>query len=593
MGTERLRTKMELSDFFAPPSRLWDVLGHAMSVAVGWRKRDRKSFTRGCVFLACLSVIGYAGYTSGQTVADQIGKAKNQGTAEASEHAAEPADPLGRSTPHGTVFGFLQAAQGGKNKEAAQFLQLSKEERDTVGEDLAYQLHELMDSAFVGRVGAISDSPEGSPQNGVPQDHERIGEFRINGNETRVDLVRTYDPKAGEIWLFSSDLLTKVPELFSQIENSELESGLPRFLTKRVLSTPLWRLIAWLLLIPVAFALAWGVVHLLRAGQRIWLRWRHHQFLEDVHQSIAGPAILILTVIFHQIGVYFLGIPLLIRMYYRQLTGVLLVAGGAWLIFRLINRWGERARVLAAEDSAYRSGSIVLLGQRILKALVVIAALLAMFSILGFDMTTAVAGLGIGSIAIAFAAQKTLENLFGGISILGDQVIRVGETCRIDDKVGTVEDISLRSTRIRTLDRTELSVPNGELANMNLENISRQDKSLFRSTIGLRQETSPDQLRSLLIKMRALLHQHPKVGAEAARVRLIGIGESSLDIQVNCYILTSDIGEFLAIREELLLRIMDLVADSATGFAVPSRALYLAHERELDERSQKAEDSAA
>ena len=531
---------------------------------------------------------------SGQSLADQVEKSKSQNSTPAEEAAEETKDPLGRSTPHGTVFGFLQAAQGGKNKEAAQYLQLSKEERDTVGEDLAYQLHELMDNSFVGRVGAISDKPEGSPQNGVSQDHERIGVFRINGNETRVDLVRTYDPKAGEIWLFSSDVLTKVPELYGQIENSEIESGLPRFLsTRRILSTPLWRLVAWLLLIPIAFALAWGGVHLLRAGQRMWLRWRHHPFLEDVHQSIAGPAILILTVVFHQIGVHFLGIPLLIRVYYRQLTGVLLVAGAAWLIFRLINRWGERARVMAAEDSGYHSGSILLLGQRIVKALVVIAALLAMFSILGFDMTTAIAGLGIGSIAIAFAAQKTLENLFGGISILGDQVIRVGETCRIDNKVGVVEDISLRSTRIRTLDRTELSVPNGELANMNLENISRQDKSLFRTTIGLRHETSPAQLRSLLTKMRTLIFQHPKVGSEAARVRLIGIGENSLDVEINCYILTSDMGVFLAIREELLLRIMDLVADASMEFARPSRVLYLTKEGGADARSAKAEDPAA
>jgi len=221
-------------------------------------------------------------------------------------------------------------------------------------------------------------------------------------------------------------------------------------------------------------------------------------------------------------------------------------------------------------------------GQRILKVLVVIVAVLVMVSILGFDMTTAVAGLGIGSIAIAFAAQKTLENLFGGISIIGDQVIRVGEICRIGDKIGTVEDISLRSIRIRTLDRTELSVPNGQLANMNVENLSRSNNSLFRAKIGLRHDTSPDQLRSLLKEMPALLRRHPKVNPEVARVRFVGFGESSLDVEIHCHILTGDLDEFLAIREDLLLRIMDLVAGAGAGFAIPSRTLYVTQDQDLD-----------
>jgi MscS family membrane protein len=154
-------------------------------------------------------------------------------------------------------------------------------------------------------------------------------------------------------------------------------------------------------------------------------------------------------------------------------------------------------------------------------------------------------------------------------------VIRVGETCRIGDKLGTVEDISLRSTRIRTLERTELSVPNGQLANMNVENISRSDKSLFRTKIELRRETSPDRLSALLKEMRALLSDHPEVDPETARVRFVGFGESSLDIEVYCHILTTQLTEFLAIREDLLLRIMKLVAAAGVEFAIPSRSLYL------------------
>jgi len=208
-----------------------------------------------------------------------------------------------------------------------------------------------------------------------------------------------------------------------------------------------------------------------------------------------------------------------------------------------------------------------------------------MLSILGFDLTAAIAGLGIGSIAIAFAAQKTLENLLGGMSIIGDQVVRVGEVCKIADRVGTVEDISLRSTRIRTLERTELSVPNGQLANMNFENLSRRDKFLFEIKIGLQQETSPAQLRSFLTDVRAFLLEDARVGRDNLRVRFIGIGESSLDVEIFCYILTSDIGEFFKIREDLLLDILALMAAKSIDLSVPARTLHLMRDQNLDNQS--------
>jgi MscS family membrane protein len=497
-------------------------------------------------------------------------------------------DPLGRSTPHGTVVGFLQKAQGGHFKEAAEYLQLSKGERTARGEQIARQLHALMDSAFVGRVGKISDRRQGSVQLGIPQDHERIGVFRINGTDTDVDLAHVSVPQGGEIWLFSSEVLAAVPDLYQQIENDQIEEELPGFLVRNeLLHTPLWRVVAFVLLIPICFGIAWGTARLLRAAIQPFKR-RHLSEAREVYNSLLAPATLILTLIFHQIGIYFLGVPLLIRVYYQRVMWLILAAGLAWFVFPLINVWGERARRRTLAGSGGHSDTLVLLGQRILKVFVVIVVLLVMLSILGFDMTTAVAGLGIGSIAIAFAAQKTLENLLGGISILGDQVIRVGDVCRVEEEIGTVEDISLRSTRIRTLARTELSVPNGQLANMTVENMSRSDKSLFRATLDLRHETSSAQLRSVLSQLRSLLQSHSRVEPATPRVRFMGFGESSLRVELNCHILTSRLTEFLAIREELLLRIMDIVADAGIGFAFPSRVLYVAKDAEVKAQQKPA-----
>ena len=513
-----------------------------------------------------------------------IPNVRNDKPAQGSDHNDETEtdtpDPLGRRTPHGTLISFLQVSQKGDYKKASQYLQLSKLERASKGERLARQLHQLLDQAFVGRVGAVSHDPEGSPQTGVPEDRERIGEFRVDESAVDVELVHISDPKDGNVWLFSSRTLAKVPELSDKIQENEIDSELPDFLTaERFLRTPLWRWLAFVLFIPLAIALSWSIVRLLKGLIGIGLRWWHQPVIKDFYDSFDAPVKLIMTVSLHWVAIGILGLPLLLRDYYQRFAGAALVAGLAWLIFRLVNCWAERERAHALAGSGYRSGSIVLLGQRVLNVVIVSAAILVVLSVLGFDTTTALAGLGIGSIAIAFAAQKTLENLLGGISIIGDQVLRVGETCRIDDQVGVVEDISLRSTRIRTLDSAELSVPNGQLANMNIENLSRYDKNSFRTTIELQRTTSPDQLRYLLANMRALLWKDPRVDANVARVRLVGFGESSLDVEVYCLILTPEWGEFLAIREDLLLKILQLVADAGTELAVPSRALNITENR--------------
>jgi MscS family membrane protein len=236
------------------------------------------------------------------------------------------------------------------------------------------------------------------------------------------------------------------------------------------------------------------------------------------------------------------------------------------------------------------TGTLMLLAERLLAAIVVVIGLLSILAILGFNLTTVLAGLGIGGIAIAFAAQKTLENLFGGISVLADEVMRVGDYCRFGDRTGTVEDISLRSTRVRTDGRTELSIPNGALATMSLENFSRRDKILFNPALAVRYDTTGDQLRYLLAEIRRLLYQHPKVEPETASVRFANFDASALRLEIFSYVLTRDANEFAAVREDLLLRIMGIVEQSGSGFAFPSQTLYLGRDSGLDpEKTAAAE----
>jgi MscS family membrane protein len=245
-------------------------------------------------------------------------------------------------------------------------------------------------------------------------------------------------------------------------------------------------------------------------------------------------------------------------------------------------RWSlYRVRIRALAHGLAGTGSLMLLGERILKTIIFVLGVLAVLGNLGFNMSTALAGLGIGGLAIGFGAQKTIENLFGGVSVLADEVFRVGDVCRFGDRTGVVEDIGLRSTRIRTDERTLLAIPNGTVATINLENLSRRDKILFKTTLNLRSETKADHLRFILSEVRRLLYSHPKVENNTVRVRLIDVAGGAPTVEIVAYVLTQDFNEFAAVREDVLLRIMDIVDNSGSGLALPAQTLYLGRDSGL------------
>jgi MscS family membrane protein len=188
---------------------------------------------------------------------------------------------------------------------------------------------------------------------------------------------------------------------------------------------------------------------------------------------------------------------------------------------------------------------------------------------LGIELTAVIAGLGIGGIAIAFAAQKTLENLFGTVMVVADDTIHVGDYCQAGTIEGRVESIGLRSTRIRTLDRAVVSIPNGQLAAMSIGNLARRDKFLFRHNIRLRYETTADQLRHVLTEIRKMMSEQVKLESATIRTRLIRFGDASLELEAFAYVLTHDAEVFLEIQEELLLGITDIVEASGTAVALP------------------------
>jgi MscS family membrane protein len=210
---------------------------------------------------------------------------------------------------------------------------------------------------------------------------------------------------------------------------------------------------------------------------------------------------------------------------------------------------------------------------------------------MGISVTPLIAGLGVSGLAVALAAQHTIENFIAGLVLFADKPVRIGDSCQFGDQRGTVEQIGLRSTRIRGIDRTVISIPNSEFAKLRLVNFTRRDKILLQKQLGLRYETTADQLRHVLAGLREMLAAHPRAERESIRVRFVGYGAYSLDVEIFAMIRTSDWATFLAIQEDVLLKVMDVVGASGCGFAFPSQTHYVTTDGGMDaEVRQRAEE---
>lgn len=257
----------------------------------------------------------------------------------------------------------------------------------------------------------------------------------------------------------------------------------------------------------------------------------------------------------------------------------------AWLAVRAVFAVIMRVRKVPEESFDAQLWS---LAGTVTAIVVSVAILLDGAALLGLPLASILAGLGIGGLAVALAIRPTLENLIGGIILYIDQPVRVGDFCSFGDKSGTVESIGVRSTRIRALDRTVITLPNAALADMQVTNYARCDRMLIQKTLGLRYETTEDEARFVLVKIREMLHAHPKIDAETVRVRFTDYGASSLDIALRVYALTNDWNEYFAVQEDVLLRVKRIVEGAGSGFAFPSQTLYLTRDKGLDHESGEA-----
>ena len=240
----------------------------------------------------------------------------------------------------------------------------------------------------------------------------------------------------------------------------------------------------------------------------------------------------------------------------------------------------------------YAERSIVSLVRRFVEVSIFILVTLVVLHGLGFDVSAALAGVGIGTLALGLGAQKTFENMFGGVSVLFDKVVQVGDTCKVNNQTGVVEDIGLRSTRLRTPERTLLSIPNGTMATAVIENLRFRDKFLCQQTIRLRYDLSPDHVRFVLGEIRQILLENPKVEDSTARARFVRFADYALEVEIFCYIVESDYSAYLAVQEAVFLSIMDALEKAGVVVALPTQTTFVNQDSWIDPEKAKAAKSA-
>jgi MscS family membrane protein len=483
-------------------------------------------------------------------------------------------DPLGRNTPRGTISGFTSAVHREDFVAAAAFMQLTARQRPNV-DTLARTLAALLDEYFTRPVGALSGSPTGITTDGLPLDRERIT-LTLPRGPVDVVLQRVESPQGG-LWLISSETLTQVPAWGRTLEASWIDRSMPSSLVTRTFAGISWaEWIVWALSIAVPLFLFWliSVIALALTRRSIHDRGRRIR-LDEWAARLRRLIVVVMAVATHLALLPWLSITLHSRLIYGRCVLVVLVILLAVLIWRVMGLSFAQARNVAQRRGKAGTQSLMLLGERLLKVLLVLVSIVILLTLTGMRPTTALAGVGIGGVALALGAQKSVENMLGAIFLLTDHALAIGDFCRVADRVGWIEDITLRSVRLRTLEQTLLSIPAGVLSQANIENFTTRNKMVLQSMLGVRYGTTVQQLRSIVDQIHALIMAHPDLEVDSARIQVANFGAHSIELELFAYVKTADMARFVVVRENLLLAAAAIVESEGSAFARPTDFLYL------------------
>ena len=488
-------------------------------------------------------------------------------------------------TPRATLISLAAALDSGDFEKAAEYLDLrylppGLGQED--GPELIKQLRYIFSRHIWVDIGSLSDEPEGWRDDGLPEYRDSMGSIETSNSVVELYIQRIPDGSGGKEWKISNASVALIPVLWQEFGHSEFAEQVSEWLPPGdPLGIDNWQwayLVVFLLgLIAVVSLLSWLLARLARNSDAGWIRIVQH-FL---HGPLGIFAYIMLTRSF----MLSLGLSMVARAIFD--SKVLVHLAYVFLVVGIVEFLASRVRGNMKRTGRPEATAIVRPISVVIKMVLVFIVMIMGLDNAGYDVTTIIAGLGISSVAIALAAQKTLENLIGAITLYIARPVQPGDFCRFGDNVGTVEEIGLRSTSLRTLDRTLVVIPNASFAAGEIENFSARDSIRYHRMLGLRLATTPDQLRFILARLRELLYAHPAIISASISVRLFNINDYAYMVRLDSRVNSNDFQQYLAIAEDINLHIIDLVNESGSFFAYPSQTLMVEDAATLDSARQQ------
>jgi MscS family membrane protein len=483
------------------------------------------------------------------------------------------------TTPLSTLIGLEKSLNEQNFSQAASYLDLRyqpKELEAWTPEQLVRALIVVWNQQNIVDPGAISDKPEGNLSDGLPSYRDRLGTVMLNGEVTPIYLQRVPDGQGRQLWKLSNVSVAKIPEMWDEWGYSSftlaLEELLPNvtFLSMsnwQLLFTALFFLLAWPLSIFISNMLMY-VALLIPNG-----------FPNGIKKFFRGHMRFFIFIILARVLIDQLKLSLTARIILDS-TGVDYIATIVLIMGLLSLARDQQIRKLQRTGNPQFAA--------LLKPITTIVKMFALTAIAlfwaesaGYNMSTILAGLGVGSLAVALAAQKTLENVFGAVTLYLARPVKAGDFCRFGDVVGTVEEIGLRSTILRTLDRTRVIIPNSVFSASGVENLSDRDRIRYFRRLRVKLG-GPDQVRFLLAGLRKLLYSHPEVQQDTVSVRFDTIEDATALFRIDAGIMTASYQQYLAVAEDLNLRTLDLVAEAGLVLTGPQQAIVVSEQEGIE-----------
>ena len=497
-------------------------------------------------------------------------------SAPAAENAA-PKDPFGRSTPRGAIQGFLDAVADEDVERATRYLG-APDATAFAKRRMVANLRLVLDrSGELLATPDIANVPGGREGDGLEAELDKIGE--VGSDAVRTDLLLERVEQGGaKVWVIASRTLAELPTLVAASRAGLVERWTPEPLADVTFAgAPAGDWLALLVVAALSMAAGQALTMLLHWTGR--LLWARGQRSDGWLRAARWPLGLTFGVMLFRTITLALGISVVAREFAGRWADIAAVVGAVWFLMTIADHGIKTVMQRAGRRARQSAVSALRLVRRVVKAVLVLFGVMIILDIFGVDVSTWLAALGIGGLALALGAQKTIENLVGSVTLVADQPIRVGDFCRFGTTLGTVEDIGMRSTRIRTLERTLVTIPNGAFSSMEIENFAKRERFLFRHTLGLRYETSAGDVEAACEAVRGVLRGEPAVIEEGSRVVFTGLGATSLDVEVFAYARAVDYPAFLELQGRMLMSIMRAFEARGLDFAFPSQTVYLARDQ--------------